>query len=150
MPYVCVYPLTIDLALSLTIFHSELCFTVTLILHPTVFFPTGLEMISQVSFFVSALISSCIAAFHVGSCMTVFQSQGTIVDEYREAVALKVSDNLSRETKSKIRCEVEGAVLHFRVHNLTSFVRAIGKCKLEIEVLPASEGRRELSTSRGN
>jgi hypothetical protein len=79
-------------------------------------------MISQVSFFVSALISSNIAAFHIGSCMTVFQSQGTIV-EYKEVVkALKAGDNLSRETKSEIGCEVEGIVLPFRVHNLIFFL----------------------------
>jgi predicted nucleic acid-binding protein len=91
-------------------------------LHPTVFFPVGLGMISQVSFFVSALISSNITAFHIGSCMAVFQSQGTIA-EYREVVkALKAGDNLSRETKSEIRCDVEGVVLPFRVHNLISFL----------------------------
>jgi hypothetical protein len=52
--------------------------------------------------------------------MAIFQSQGTIA-ECREVVkALKVGDNLSRETKSEIGCEVEGAVLPFRVHNLIS------------------------------
>jgi hypothetical protein len=69
----------------------------------------------------SALISSNITAFHIGSYMAIFQSQETIV-ECREVVkALKIGDNLSRETKSKIGCEVEGAVLPFRVHNLISF-----------------------------
>jgi hypothetical protein len=54
--------------------------------------------------------------------MVVFQSQGTIV-EYREVVkALKADDSLSRETKSEMGCEVEGAVLPFRVHNLISFL----------------------------
>jgi hypothetical protein len=79
-------------------------------LHPTVFFPVGFRIISQVPFFVSTLISSNIAAFHIGSCMVVSQSQGTIA-KCREVVkALKVGDNLSRETKSEIRYEVEGAI----------------------------------------
>jgi hypothetical protein len=70
----------------------------------------------------SALISSNIAVFHVGSCMAVFQSQGTIA-EYREVVKdLKVGDSLSKETKSEIGCEVKGAILFFRVHNLVSFL----------------------------
>jgi hypothetical protein len=59
---------------------------------------------------VSALISSNIAVFHIRSYMTIFQSQGTIA-EYREVVkALKVGDNLSREKKSEIGCEVEGVI----------------------------------------
>jgi hypothetical protein len=65
--------------------------------------------------------------------MAVFQSQGTIA-KYREVVkALKAGDSLSRETKSKIGCEVEGAVLPFR-----------------IGLLPESVGRRELLTGGGN
>jgi hypothetical protein len=36
--------------------------------------------------------------------------------------ALKTDDSLIRETKSAIGCEVEGAVLPFRMHNLISFL----------------------------
>jgi hypothetical protein len=54
--------------------------------------------------------------------MVVFQSQGTIA-EYREVMkVLKAGDSLSRETKSEIGCEVEGAVLPFRVHSLIFFL----------------------------
>jgi hypothetical protein len=75
-----------------------------------------------VSFFESALISSTIAAFHVGSCIAIFQSQGTLTECKEVVKALKAGDNLSRETKSEIGCEVEGSISPSRVHNLIPFL----------------------------
>jgi hypothetical protein len=80
-------------------------------LHPTIFFPAGLGITSQVPFFESALISSTIAAFHIRSRVAVFQSQGTLTKCKDVVKALKAGDNLSRETKSEIRCEVEGSII---------------------------------------
>jgi hypothetical protein len=91
-------------------------------LHPIVFFSAGLRIIFQVPFFVSVLIFLNIAAFHIESSMVVFQSQGTIVECRKTVKALKTGDNLLRETKLKLRCEVEGAILSFRVRNLISFL----------------------------
>ncbi|KAM7461621.1 hypothetical protein LguiA_029742 [Lonicera macranthoides] len=46
---------------------SALCFTVYTHLHPTSLFPGGNSTIFHVPFFFKDLISSSIAAFHVGS-----------------------------------------------------------------------------------
>jgi hypothetical protein len=91
-------------------------------LHPIFFFPAGLGIISQVSFSKSVIISSTIVAFHIGSYIVVFQSQGTLTECKEVVKTLKAGDNLSRETKSEIGCEVEGSISPSRVHNLMSFL----------------------------